>query len=246
MNMCTQYPDIEVLPEVFSVFPDLQVFAILVNGYDEAIRRVDIDEVHAASCDVGSAMGVASLSELPAISRWRDVYRTMGLKPHIYHASIEALLLRARRGWRRWQTGRKHVDYYNGFSIRSYAPLGGYDLDKLGDRSLQLRMLDPEEDRFNPLGGQSEMFPLKPDIAVYAVDNNIACWGLNHHDSRDYCVTKTTRQALFLSEANSIVQVDASLAAMDAMRLSLSSLGAVCLPCMRYSRRHPRGVRFSP
>jgi lysyl-tRNA synthetase class 2 len=245
MNMCTQYPDIEVLPEVFSVFPDLQVFAILVNGYDEAIRRVDIDEVHAASCDVGSAMGVASLSELPAISRWRDVYRTMGLKPSVYHSSVESLLRRAKRGWKLWQTGLKHVDFYNGFSIRSYAPLGGYDMDKVQRSPIQLRMLDSGKDHFNPLGGQLETFPLKPGIAVYAVDNNIACWGLNHRDSRDYCLTETTRQAIFFSEANAIVQADASLAAMDAMRLCLFSLGAVCLPCMRYSRQHPRGERVA-
>jgi DNA/RNA-binding domain of Phe-tRNA-synthetase-like protein len=241
MNMRMQYPDVEILPDVFSVLPDLQVFGIVVTGYNDAIRRIDIEDVHATKFDMEPALGVTLLSQLPAISSWRDVYRRMGLKPLTHHTRVESLLQRARKGWRRWQTGRKHVDFYNGFSIRCYAPVAAYDLEKIEHTTMHLRMLNPDKDRFNPVGGPSEAFPLKPGVAVYAVDNNIACWGLNHRDSRDYAVTKTTRKAIFLSEANAVAQVDASRAAIDALRLSLSALGAHCTPCIQYNRQYPRG-----
>ncbi|MBM7124797.1 B3/4 domain-containing protein [Dyella flava] len=236
-----QYPQIEIVPDVFSIFPDLQVFALLVNGYDDAICHIDIEAVHPVPADMSLAMGVGPLSELPIISSWREVYRTMGLKPSVYHASVESLLRRAKKGWGLWQTGLKHVDFYNGFSIRCYAPIGGYDMDKVRSGSIRVRMLDPKKDIFSPLGGQPEAFPLKPDIAVYAVENDIACWAFNHRDSRDYCLTETTRQAIFFSEANTIMQAAASLAAIGAMRSNLSSLRAVCSPCIRYSRQHPCG-----
>lgn len=190
-------------PAVSTAFPAAMVGAVEVRGVRAALAQIDLPYLQQQAMQAINALDVSSetLSQHSVIAAWRKAYQQMGVKPSKYRSSIEALIKRALKDGVT-EVGIPAVDIYNTFSLIHTAPVGAYDLAKLGEHTtIALRHAVPETDQFNPLGTAAENLPFNPTLVTYAKDNETLCWAFNHRDSADYCLDDTTDHALFCSEA---------------------------------------------
>jgi DNA/RNA-binding domain of Phe-tRNA-synthetase-like protein len=167
---------------------------------------------------------VDPITSLPQIACWRDAYGRIGVKPSKFHSSIEALLRRLKKG-QDITTGLPIVDFYNLISLTEMAPIGAYDATKFTSPEITMRCANPEFDRFDPLGGQTDAFPLNPSLAVYASGTDILCWGFNTRDSKMVCVDDSTREVLFFSEMTDEVLGGSPFSTIKALSDRLAGVG---------------------
>ena len=166
-----------------------------------------------------------NLSVRPPISEWRSAVARCGLKPSRFKSSAEALA-------RRWLSGAgvvtplRIVDLYCAVSAMHLAPLAAYDLDRLPAPVIELRLADPANDTFEPLGGRPADMPLSDKVAVYASGSTVLCYAYNHRDSSVSCLTSATERAIFFGEALSETQDALLTVALDELRERLVAAGA--------------------
>jgi DNA/RNA-binding domain of Phe-tRNA-synthetase-like protein len=91
-----------------------------------------------------------------------------------------------------------------------------------------MRFADPARDRFNPLGGKAEDFPLNPDLVVYAADDIVLCWGFNCRDNVATALDAGSDDIVFFSEAVDGEGGRASARAIADVRARLSAAGVEC------------------
>ena len=188
---------------VVSAFPDVEVAAVRVSVPDTAVLSPLIADLQTEATKVANELAeVDPITKLPQITAWREIYRMMGVKASKFHSSIEALLRRVKKG-NDLGTGLPIVDFYNLISITQRSPIGAYDAKKLTSDGVHLRKAKPDTDKFEPLGGTAESFPLTSDLVVYGSEDNVLCWGFNTRDSKLVCVDDTTTDVLFFSEVGS-------------------------------------------
>jgi len=137
-----------------------------------------------------------NLSSQPDVAGWRQVFASMGVKPSKYRSSLEALLRRVLKENALW-TVNSVVDLYNCVSVRTFVPMGAFDLDKVkGD--IELRF-GKEGEIFSPLG-KGEVEAVLPGHVVYADQEKVCCWLWNHRDSRLVGLGLETKRALFMAD----------------------------------------------
>ena len=205
-------------------FPDIHIFLMPVTGLLEVVSKADIATLYEEAA-ASLTQIPENVSDTPEINAWRHAFKAMGLKPSKYHSSIEALLRRARKDPEAWQTGIASVDLYNSFSIKHVSTLGGYDSSKIPDAPLQIRAVDPAQDYFDPLGADASKFKLSSDNISYMIGNEVACWCLNHRDSRNFSLDSKTDTALFCSEAISSEQKEASARCLNCLAQKITQYG---------------------
>lgn len=212
-------------PEIQKRFPDIKVAALaakiddaarlsgLVNSLSEQLPAV-VERINANDL----------ITQLDDIAVWRQVYGAMSVKPSKFHSSIEALLRRVKKG-DDISTGLPVVDVYNLISVIHGTPMGAYDLSKLSGNEMVLRLANPEADRFDPLGGRAESYPLNEDLVVHAMGTDVLCWGFNSRDSAISCVGDDSQSIIFMSETCSSITADRPSAALLDLANHLGSLG---------------------
>lgn len=223
-----------VEPAVAGRLPGLAVGAVAVAGLERAAAALDGAAVAAHWKQATGALqagGVTldNLAGAEAVDRWRRATADSGLKPSRYRSSVEALARRLLRAGAP-TTPLPVVDLYCALSVRFLAPLGAYDADRLPSGRMSLRPAHPGEDRFKPLGGTPDEYPLTEKVLVYTDGDAVLCWNVNHRDSAATCLTPSTRSAVFFGEALSPegrARLEAALAALGA---ELAARGARVSP----------------
>ena len=213
--------------DLFETFPALTVFGLRVTNMRIALSDGKAEKLLAeavAACTLDPDRVV----EDPQIAGWREAYGLMGVKPSKFRSSIEALLRRAAKK-SELAIPVPAVNLYNACSIMAKAPMGAYDVDRLGARNqIDLRKADVAHDRFDPLGGDAAAFPLNPSLVVYAAGSDVLCWGFNSRDSKLTCLTEESDSALFFSEAALPVHVEPCRQSLVLLRDKFSAWGATC------------------
>lgn len=227
---------LEIKPDILHSFPNVRVSGFLVDGLDRASESLtdSAERLEAARAKLLNH-GPTNLPSDPRIIAWRDAFKRSGLKPSTFKSSPEQLAQRMLKG-ASITTPLPVVNAYCAISANHLAPIGGYDLDRLPQMQVSLRLSDPGSDRFIPLGGRSENMPLLPTIAVYASGNEIICWSFNHRDSANTCLQADTRFAVFLGEGVSVVHYDPLRNALEELRALLESSGARVSDCCLIDR----------
>ncbi len=227
-------------PSIIAAFPQVEVHALRVRLADQGDLAPLVPPVMAECAEAAAALAdVDPITELEAIARWRRAYGALGVKPSKFHSSIEALLRRAKKG-QMAATGLPAVDLYNAVSVICRAPLGAYDVEKLSDAPLTLRRAVPEADRFQPLGGAPEAFPLSSGLAVYAQGAEVLCWGFNTRDSAVSAVDESSRDIVFFSETAEQAGAAAADAALERLRAEIAPVGFAG-EIVRFSAASPNG-----
>jgi DNA/RNA-binding domain of Phe-tRNA-synthetase-like protein len=227
---------------VIAACPEIHVMALRVT-VDDQTRLVPLiaDLSEAADPMRTELASIESVSDLPEIMRWREAYASLGVKPSKFHSSIEALLRRIKKG-QDISTGIPIVDCYNLVSISSKAPLGAYDVAKLGNTEVSLRHARPGSDRFEPLGGSAESFPLNPKLVVYGRDDDVICWGFNTRDSEAVSVDTGSTEIIFFSESTAREGARLSRNALDLLCAKLRAQGAATGEIKAFTAADPAGL----
>jgi DNA/RNA-binding domain of Phe-tRNA-synthetase-like protein len=160
------------------------------------------------------------------------------MRPSQFRASIESLLRRA-LGGSGLDLPIPSVNLYNALSLKHLAPMGAYDLAKLPAAPMKLRLAVPGVDRFDPLGGKADDFPLSPDLVVYASSETVLCWGFNCRDSRETALDAASDRIAFFSESLDAAGAARSQAALAALRSVLVAAGTSCGPLLAANATDP-------
>lgn len=221
--------ELKVRPEVREKFNGFSAGGFLVTNLERAQQGLQAaaaeEMVNAVSALTEQGLNMQNLVNDPRIAAWRDAFSSSGLKPSTYKSSPEQLARRLLRG-ELIETPLPLVTTYCAVAARHLAALGGYDLNSLPERRVEVRFAQAEADSFKPLAGRSEDMPLKPGVVVYAAGHEVLCYSFNHRDSKATCLTPHTSQAVFFGEGVNNVQVDAARRALTELSSLLREAGA--------------------
>ncbi|MCM3767270.1 B3/4 domain-containing protein [Neobacillus niacini] len=129
-----------------------------------------------------------SVSDLPGIQEWRNIFKKTGKDPNRYRHSAEALYRRVKKQ-NYFASGQSAVDLYNFFSLQYQLPIGLYDLDLL-QGPLEIR-LGRQGEEYIGLNGRSNSL----ERLVLSSDQN-GPFGSPFVDSEKTAVTFNTKNAL--------------------------------------------------
>ena len=212
---------------ISSRHPDILVGGFLASGLAAAAAVVDQQPfpTDTAQALVSQDVTIELIADHPLIKDWRIAIAACGLKPSTYKSSPEQLARRTLKSGP-VRTGLPLVDLYCEVATRHLAPLGGYDVARLPTAEIRLRLADPSNDTFAPLGGREGDMPLTDSVAVYAAGSTVVCWAYNCRDSRETCLTAGTDVAMFVGEAVTARQHGALRRALDDLAARLTAAGA--------------------
>ena len=217
-------------PHILQRFPDIKVAALAARiDFPGQLTGLIGELTSQLPSVVERINGSEPITQLDDIAVWRQAYSAMSVKPSKFHSSIEALLRRVKKG-DDISTGLPVVDLYNLISVINGTPMGAYDLTKLTGGEMVLRLADPDGDRFDPLGGRADSFPLNGDLVVHAMDRDILCWGFNSRDSAISCVDESSQRIIFMSESASQITSDRPVAGLEALANHLAELDIAVSP----------------
>ena len=213
-------------PDLEARFPEVFVATVHASGLSSKRVEAVSARLLERGCEAARARleGADDVTSIPAVRAWREAYRAAGVKPSKYRSSIESLMRRVLRG--DCPTVIPLVDLYNGISMLHGVPLGAVDAERLGPGDVELRLCRPATDRFEPLGGSADDFPLLPSIPVYAAGGAILCWCFNCRDARPTALRTETKRAIFFTEGIVADQLPGATEAMEGLAQILESTGA--------------------
>jgi DNA/RNA-binding domain of Phe-tRNA-synthetase-like protein len=202
-----------VSPEIFEMFPDLQIAAAVFSGINNTVRQSEVAELlrneELFSRSVFSEMKV---SEHPNIQSWRKAYTKFGAGSH-YRSSVEALAKRVTKG-ENLPSINSLVDIYNLVSLKHLVPVGGEDLKKIqGNITLTFATGD---EKFRAIYAEKNDPPLKGEI-VYMDDNkDVLCRRFNWRESEKSKITdKTTKAIIYIEGVPPVNAIETKEAAQD-------------------------------
>lgn len=231
-----------IAPSVVETFPSIYVAGLRASVENPAGLRPVMSQLRGKITDIRAQLrSFDHITSVPEIACWREAYARMEVKPSKFPSSIEALLRRVAKE-SEIETGIEIVDLYNLVSIISKTPIGAYDARKLKDRDIRLRHAQPAIDRFQPLGGSAEHFPLKPSLVVYGSEDSIFCWGFNTRDSREVCIDEHTKDIVFLAECATSDRRPPTCHAMSSLAQSLRAGGVAVADVVDFDASRREGT----
>ena len=136
-----------------------------------------------------------SVIKIPAIAKWRDIYRSFGAKPGKYRNSVEALIKRVLKT--ELYKINPLVDLYNYISIKYLMTVGGEDMDTM-EGNLILDFAQGNEEFF-PLGSDKNDSPWEGEV-VYKDDKGVICRCWNDKEGDRTKLTDKTGNAVIVIE----------------------------------------------
>ncbi len=179
-------------------FPDARIGWMVADLTVQEIHPY-AEELKKTLASVLAQRGITeeNLTSHPDIARWREVFRSMGVKPNKYKSTVEALVKRVLKGQNMWNISSV-VDVYNCVTVLTFLALGAFDTAYL-DGDVVLRYAK-EGETFLPLGSEEEVIPTDPRQIVYADNAKIISWLWCYRDTRLTGVTLKTKEALFIMD----------------------------------------------
>lgn len=184
--------------EVLDRFPGLRVVAAFADGVDNAQGRPELTESwRRAWREAGELRErYENAQSHPSVAAWRQRFTDMGVSPRKFPSSIEAMLRRAMKGGKPVEINPL-VDFIHSVSMRHVVPVGGFDLQGLGDE-LELR-LTREGDTFLALDADDSE-EVSPGEVAYAHGSTVLTRHFVWRQAKDGLVSPQTRRALLVSE----------------------------------------------
>lgn len=191
-----------VAEEIFSTFPEVRIGCLFITGLDNTNsgNTTLLKKIGEETQKILKEFTLDTVSQVPFIARWREIYRKFGAKPSDYRSSIENLIRMALKG-RTLEHINTLVDIYNYVSLKYKLPIGGEDTDNMkGD--LRLAVADGSEQEVKLLGDKEAEKPFVGEI-LYRDDVGVICRCWNWREGERTMLTKETKNAIIVIEANS-------------------------------------------
>jgi len=147
---------------IFDLFPGYMRGVVLAfDVKNPASSQEIVTSLRHAEENVRVVLSDMGVSDHPQIASWREAYRSLGIKPSKYRASIESMLRRVVRG-DALPSINTLVDIGNIISLRYLIPAGGHAVDVLhGDMELRPAVGD---EQFTPFGSDQMEHPEPGEI----------------------------------------------------------------------------------
>jgi DNA/RNA-binding domain of Phe-tRNA-synthetase-like protein len=211
-------------PEILSRYPNVVGGVLLVRGLANGpTPQPLLDAYEAEQRAVLARIGQTPLSQIPALSAWRGVFRGFGVDPTQYRGAAEALLRRlTKKG--DIPSINTLVDLGNLVSIRYALPIAFFDL-RATHGPITVRFADGSE-RYTTLG-EAEVDAPQPGEVVFVDETGLVharrwCW----RQSEQSAVQPDTRSALVTVEAHHAAgRADVAAALADLTHLLASYAG---------------------
>ena len=217
------FSKIIVDPQIKANFPDARIGWMLAD--------LNVQESHPYAEELKKTLAAAlalrgiteeNLTSHPDIARWREVFRSMGVKPNKYKSTVEALVKRVLKGQNMWDISSV-VDVYNCVTVLTFLALGAFDTAHI-DGDVVLRYAK-EGETFLPLGSEEEVIPTDTRQIVYADDSKIISWLWCYRDTRLTGVTLETKEALFIIDTAFTLQTMSVQEGMALLSEHLQKIG---------------------
>jgi DNA/RNA-binding domain of Phe-tRNA-synthetase-like protein len=188
-----------VSPEIFELFPGLRLAVAMAEDLEGTRDNPKVEELWrttwAGAARLASSHGNAQSH--PRVRAWRDAMGSLGVSGRRFPSSVEALLRRAMKGGEPFSVNPL-VDFYNRVSLEHLVPAGGFDLGRVDDDPLELR-LTREGDAFEALDASAPE-PAEPGEVAYASGNTVLTRHFVWKQSRAGLLTPSTRSVFLVSE----------------------------------------------
>ena len=177
----------------------LRAGAIVFRDVRVSERHPDLESAIAAQ--VASIRGefgsVAEIRALPEVSRYREILRSVGVRPKKQPPSVESLAqLAFKRGL--LPSVNTLVDAYNLMSVKHRVSMGAHDLEKIA-MPVELRIFRGDE-RFRPLGNSEATPTTAGEFGYIDSEGRVLC-RLDILQADFSKVTPATRNVLMIIEA---------------------------------------------
>lgn len=216
---------LEIDQEVGSLFPDVVVGGFLVDHLDRLDATADVEGLvrEVQQSLLSTLVTNDGLMRDLRVIDWRWAIARSGLRASSFRGSVEQLGRRFLRG-EAFSTPLAAVTAYCAFSAQHLAPLGAYDWDRLPLPQIRLRLCR-DGDTYEPLAGRAHEMPLTKDLVVYGCGDEIISYAWNVRDSARSCLLPGTRRGVFIGEAATASQQQASASALIAVAHWLATHG---------------------
>jgi lysyl-tRNA synthetase class 2 len=184
--------------KILQKYPDVKIGVVVVKNSN---NRGDPEEIM-TMCEeeeqkIATNFSIEALTEIPAISLWRNIYASFGSKPREYRCSIEALFRSVLNG-RKIRHINRLVDLYNYISLKYIIPVGGEDLEKIkGDIFFKFAS---GNENFVPLGAQTGEHPYPGEVIYCDSTENVLCRRWNWRESDRTKLSEETTNAVLVAE----------------------------------------------
>ena len=199
---------IKITPEIFQKNPDFKIVGLKINGFTE--RDFDTFNVLEACNQIAINETIAT----NAISAWKSFHKENGSNKKA-RTSIEYLYKKITTGGLPVINGV--VDLYNFVSIKHLVPLGGEDVDKIGEALILKYALGHEQ--FTPLLSTKNELPDKGEMIWSTANDHVVCRSLNWIESDNFKIDATSKAVVFISEVPSSTFIDAESCMLDLIDL---------------------------
>ncbi len=170
------------------------LYSIIIRGvYVRPSTQEELREILEVEKEIRKNFSPENLRTHPVIRAYRDFYWRIGIDPTKTRPSAEALVRRVLRG-KGLPKINNIVDAGNLASLKTFIPIGIYDLDRIKG-GLKLR-LSREGEIFKPIGGKEER--LSEGVIVLADEEKILHL-FPHRDSRETMIIGSTRNILVIA-----------------------------------------------
>ncbi len=171
----------------------LGAFIAYSVAWGEGVEGSLSGEVESLINYLKSRYDLTSLKDDPVVKAYRKFFWRVGIDPTKTRPASEALVRRVLRG-REFPRINPVVDAGNIASAYTMVPIGLYDL---GRASPPLKLcLSEGGEIFKPLGGRDEV--LREGVPVLKDSEGRVLHIYPHRDSRETCVTDSTREVLIV------------------------------------------------
>ncbi len=205
----------KIAEKIFEKYPELEVGVVICNGLDNSKKIEEINNLlKDIEKEIKEKIDSEKILEIPAINKWRDVYKSFGAKPKNHKCSSEALLISVfSRGI---PSINSLVDIYNYLSLKYTLTVGGEDISKIeGDLYLDFAKGDEE---FFSIGSDENQSPKENEV-VYKDDKGVVCRRWNWREADRTKLTEETKEAVIIIENLLSEEHDKFLQASNELKL---------------------------
>jgi DNA/RNA-binding domain of Phe-tRNA-synthetase-like protein len=211
----------QISEQIFSTFPDVRVGCLFITDLSNTSPEsaVLLKKISEQTEKITTEYSLDTITQVPFVARWREIYRTFGAKPSDYRSSIENLIRMALKG-RKLEHINTLVDVYNFISLKYKLPIGGEDVENIkGD--LLLTIATGEEPVVKLLGDRTAEKPFAGEV-VYRDEIGVICRCWNWREGQRTMLTKSTQKAILVIEANCEEEYPLLETALDGMATMVS------------------------
>jgi len=191
--------EIKITEQIFEKWPEVEIGVVVAKNINNANYNGEIQELmREIEAGAREKFDIETILEIPAVAKWREIYKSFGAKPSKFRNSVEALMRRVLRGDEIYKINPL-VDIYNMISVKHVMTVGGEDMSAIeGDLILDFAKGDEE---FVALGASESESPWEGEV-VYKDDKGVVCRCWNYREADRTKLTGDTKKAVIVIENN--------------------------------------------